>query len=70
MEEPGAPHRGGRWCGEGSGMNVYYSESNSVNVVLIASSSSQQGEYFDNPLHLKIRSVNSNIILYILRLSE
>ncbi|XP_068223139.1 uncharacterized protein [Palaemon carinicauda] len=54
IEETKLPRRGGRWCGEGSGLNVYYSESDSVAVTLHAASTTQ-GEYFDNPLKFKIR---------------
>ncbi|XP_071549947.1 uncharacterized protein [Panulirus ornatus] len=54
IEEPKLPVRGGRWCGEGSGLNVYYSESDTVAVTLHAASTTQ-GEYFDNPLKFKIK---------------
>ncbi|KAK7075770.1 hypothetical protein SK128_026214, partial [Halocaridina rubra] len=54
IEEPKLPTRGGRWCGEGSGLNVYYSETNTV-VVTLQAASTTQGEYFDNPLKFKIR---------------
>ncbi|CAL4122565.1 unnamed protein product [Meganyctiphanes norvegica] len=54
IEETALPTRGGRWCGQGSGFNVYYSETSSVTVTLQAASVSQ-GEYFDNPLQFKIR---------------
>ncbi|ROT67061.1 hypothetical protein C7M84_014876 [Penaeus vannamei] len=54
IEEPELAERGGRWCGEGSGLNVYYSETDTVSVTLQAASTTQ-GEYFDNPLKFKIR---------------
>lgn len=54
IEEPRLGERGGRWCGEGTGLNVYYSETDTVVLTLHAASTSQ-GEYFDNPLRLKIK---------------
>ncbi|XP_069950455.1 uncharacterized protein [Cherax quadricarinatus] len=54
IEEPKLRVRGGRWCGEGSGLNVYYSETDTVAVTLHAASTIQ-GEYFDNPLKFKIK---------------
>ncbi|XP_042204845.1 uncharacterized protein LOC121854315 [Homarus americanus] len=54
IEEPKLPVRGGKWCGEGSGLNVYYSDSDTVSVTLHAASTTQ-GEYFDNPLKFKIK---------------
>lgn len=54
IEEPKLRERGGRWCGEGSGLNVYFSETDSV-VVTLHAAATTQGEYFDNPLKFKIK---------------
>lgn len=54
IEEPKLWERGGRWCGEGSGLNVYFSETDAV-VVTLHAAATTQGEYFDNPLRFKIK---------------
>ena len=55
IEEGGLARRGGRWCGESQGLNIYYSDSPSVTLTIHTRGEATQGEYFDNPLSLKLR---------------
>ena len=52
IEEPGSVRRGGRWCGKGLGLNVYYSETNTVVITL---KGPQFGEYFEEPFGFKLK---------------
>ncbi|KAK3853037.1 hypothetical protein Pcinc_040405 [Petrolisthes cinctipes] len=54
LEEIKLPTRGGRWCGQGSGLNVYYTETDTL-VLTLHAAATTQGEYFDNPLRFKIK---------------
>lgn len=54
IEEPKSVYRGGRWCGSNLGLNVYFSETETVVLTLKATTASF-GEYFDNPLKFTLK---------------